>query len=257
MKYILLLLLAFVAIPAHAGVSSYTRTPATNAGDVIQQTNIDITLTANTFTVGSCFSSSPTPSLKFNAWAITLTDIYGSTKYRSQTFSTTTLNASFNWQFDQTYDARQILFSCRRVNGSWTEAVSLEFLGGDEPFQIIFTTQQYVEPVVVASIWAGSNGFWGSTTPSEISTAMVASVQATGLNIYPLISLVGIPIAFILVGLMIFLINKQVNTGKNKRVEIINPSGNDLIYHSAEDLEFKREYGQEKRKRGRPRKIPL
>jgi len=52
---------------------------------------------------------------------------------------------------------------------------------------------------------------------------------------------------------LIYFIRKSVAINKT---EIINPKGDDFIAHTAEDLEFKREYGAElpKRKRGRPRK---
>lgn len=107
--------------------------------------------------------------------------------------------------------------------------------------------------------WGSNNGFWGDTSIGDVTTAMEASVQATGANVWQLLTFVGIPLAFLLAGFLIYLINKQLTPVKSsaENKEIINPGGSDFIYHSAEDLEFKRNYGQEttKRKRGRPRKV--
>ncbi len=102
--------------------------------------------------------------------------------------------------------------------------------------------------------WGNSNGFWGSTTPTVIANDLKASVQSTGANIWPLLALVGIPMGFLIAFMLIRLINKEL-TPVQKPVE---KKKEDFIYHSADDLEFKREYGKPvKRKRGRPRKNPL
>lgn len=103
--------------------------------------------------------------------------------------------------------------------------------------------------------WGSNNGFWGDTTPTEIIGDMTAGVQNTGAQIWPLFAFVGVALAFGIAGLVVMNIKTQV---KPSRKEIINPKGEEFIYHSAEDLEFMREYGQDKpRKRGRPRKKPL
>jgi len=105
--------------------------------------------------------------------------------------------------------------------------------------------------------WNNDNGFWGDVTATDIKETMQASVQATGVNIWPLFTFVGIPVAFLIALYLVWLINKTLTPPKKSEENIINPQGENLIYHSAEDLEFKREYGQTKRKRGRPRKYPL
>jgi hypothetical protein len=109
------------------------------------------------------------------------------------------------------------------------------------------------------SIWSGNNGFWGSTTISDFTTTMEASVQETGISIYALLTFVGIPIGFLIAFYLLNLINKELEqpqpeeiTPKRKRGRprktIINPQGEDLISHSASDLEFKRNYGRSKNK---------
>lgn len=118
---------------------------------------------------------------------------------------------------------------------------------------IIFT----IGSISTNELWGSSNGFWGDTTPTQIVGDMEASVQATGVNIWPLMTFVGIPIAFLIAIYLIWLINKTLTPAKKSDENVINPQGENFIYHSAEDLEFKREYGQVKRKRGRPRKYPL
>jgi len=106
--------------------------------------------------------------------------------------------------------------------------------------------------------WGSANGFWGDDfSAGDIAQTMEASVQATGFNVWPLMTFVGIPIAFLIALYLIWLINKTLTPPKKSDDSVINPQGKNFIYHSAEDLEFKREYGQVKRKRGRPRKYPL
>jgi len=106
------------------------------------------------------------------------------------------------------------------------------------------------------NIWGTTNGFWGDTTPTEIMGDMTASVQNTGAQIWPLFAFVGVVLAFGIAGLVVMFIKNSIKPTIGRK-EIINPGGTDIIYHSAEDLEFKREYGQPKRGRGRPRKYPL
>lgn len=108
------------------------------------------------------------------------------------------------------------------------------------------------------STWGTDNGFWGSTTPSTIISDMTASVQDTGTNLWPLFAMVGIPVAFFIALMLVSLINNQLTPPKNKKKDdILNEKGEEFISHSVDDLEFKREYGQTKRGRGRPRKNPI
>jgi len=110
--------------------------------------------------------------------------------------------------------------------------------------------------VIENATWGSPNGFWGDTTPTEIMGDMTASVQNTGAQIWPLFAFVGVVLAFGIAGLVVMFIKNSIKPTTGRK-EIINPGGTDIIYHSAEDLEFKREYGQPKRGRGRPRKYPL
>jgi len=115
-----------------------------------------------------------------------------------------------------------------------------------------------------SSIWQSNNGFWGSTTISDVTTSMEASVQATGINIYSLLKFMGLPILFTIALLLIHMINDQLSNKKatksitnpvlvkrkrgRPRKTIINPTGSDFIEHSFNDLEFKRNYGSSKDK---------
>jgi len=131
---------------------------------------------------------------------------------------------------------------------TWNEASLL--LEGVFNGSVIFT----VTESQTANIWGGSNGFWGSTTVSDVTETMTASVQTTGTNIWPMIKYMGIAMAFLFAYYLIYLINIQLTPSKKeeKKEKTV-----DIIYHSADDLEFKRNYGQElpKRKRGRPKKV--
>lgn len=91
--------------------------------------------------------------------------------------------------------------------------------------------------------WGSNNGFWGETTPLQIIGGMEASVQETGMNLWPLLVFVGIGLAFSIGGMLV--INIKQNAGVGSK-ETINPKGEEFIEHSAEDLEFKREYGKRK-----------
>lgn len=111
------------------------------------------------------------------------------------------------------------------------------------------------------NIWGSNNGFWGDDfTTDDVRNTLQASVQTTGFNIWPLFVFVGIAGAFAIAGLLVYQIRSSVSVNTSKNKDIINPNGEDFIYHDAKDLEFKREYGIDppvKRKRGRPRKNPL
>ena len=119
-------------------------------------------------------------------------------------------------------------------------------------------TQTWSPTVSNNATWRGNNGFWGSTTPISIVGDMTASVQNTGSSIWPLFKVVGIPIALILALALVNFMWQALYMPKNKKAsEIVNSNGENFIYHSANDLEFKRDNGQVKRKRGRPRKTIL
>jgi hypothetical protein len=120
----------------------------------------------------------------------------------------------------------------------------------------------YDDPASYNSTWGNPSGFWGGVTTESVRSTLQASVAETGISIYPLMKFVGIPLLFAIAGLLIYMINKtltpapekhtmemtnMVKRGRGrKNVEIINPTGDDIIYHSAKDLEFMREYGKKK-----------
>jgi len=108
--------------------------------------------------------------------------------------------------------------------------------------------------------WGSDNGFWGDVTTTDIRDSLQASVQSTGLSLWPLFAFVGIGLAFVIAGMLVMNIEKQTTATRSKKLdELKDGVKSDFIYHSADDLEFKRNYGQEepRRKRGRPRKNPL
>jgi len=220
---------------ASADITSYSRTPAGNG--TYQTMHVDIDWT------GGAFCSSD--------WQVKLIQIEYGTGYQEILMTppqaTGNTIGSFDVQFDGSYGIEQIVVGCE---GGTDESVDFD------GFNELFLTELYTIPVVQNALWGSSNGFWGSTTPLDISETVVASVQATGIDIYPLLKFVGIPMGFLIALYLVWLINKTL-TPEKRGTRIINPDGDDIIYHSAEDLEFKREYGQVKRKRGRPRKNPL
>lgn len=118
--------------------------------------------------------------------------------------------------------------------GNYNGDVFLEGDGNSTLFTINATVSQST------SIWSGTNGFWGSTTPLEMSATVFNGTTATFQDLVPLFKFAGVPIAFMIAVLLISFINRSIEKKKEKKA-----STEDLIYHSANDLEFKRNYGKE------------
>lgn len=89
------------------------------------------------------------------------------------------------------------------------------------------------------STWGGDNGMWGSVTTAESIENVASGVVATGAELWPMLAMAGIAIAFLLGLAFINFINQSVETPTPKKTA----KKEDFIYHSAEDLEFKRNYG--------------
>lgn len=108
------------------------------------------------------------------------------------------------------------------------------------------------------SIWGTGNGIWGSTQVQDVSDTLTASVQETGLNLWPLLVFVGIVIAFVIFSQVALLpdrgfdkkaqkLKKELKKTEDKEKELENfysKTGNadPVIVETI------------KRKRGRPRK---
>ena len=57
--------------------------------------------------------------------------------------------------------------------------------------------------------------FLGSTTPATLLASVTSGVQTTGASVWPLIVLVGIPLAFVIGGLVVSFIRHSV--GRSRR----------------------------------------
>jgi len=67
------------------------------------------------------------------------------------------------------------------------------------------------------STW-GDSGFWGETiTTDDVKTDMVASVQATGSNLWPMLIFLGIAVAFAIFGWLVTSINDSVKPKTGRR----------------------------------------
>jgi len=95
------------------------------------------------------------------------------------------------------------------------------------------------------STWGGDNGMWGSIEVSENLANVASGVQETGASLWPLFAFVGIGLAFVIAGMLVSNIRNSTNISSNKK-EIVNPDGEEFIYHDAETLEFRRNYGNKK-----------
>ena len=56
--------------------------------------------------------------------------------------------------------------------------------------------------------------FLGTTTPASILASVQTGVQTTGVSIWPFLALVGIPVAFVIVGYIVSLVRKSVGGRK-------------------------------------------
>jgi len=120
---------------------------------------------------------------------------------------------------------------------------------------------QYDEPAPITnSTWGSDNGFWGSTTASNVQSTLTAGVQNTGADLWGLLVFAGIAIAFIIFLQLVFLTKKSVKPTTKKEFDEV------AFNKKADELEefFSRTGGadpelveQIKRKRGRPRKNPI
>lgn len=58
--------------------------------------------------------------------------------------------------------------------------------------------------------------FLGSTTPSDLLASVTTGVQTTGTSLWPLIVLVGIPLAFVIGGMVISFIRHSVGRTRSR-----------------------------------------
>lgn len=240
---------------------TYDRTPT---GTEIQNP-VTLSITFSDLCGGSEFAN--TCGSDVNYWGFYIDDYLTGEGKIQGCYASTTLSGEETYTNLPVDDYRFVMLigwenigDCGDVNLStwesgWTSGPNpLE--GGTGSFDVAFS-------VVAGSsnaTWGSNNGFWGDVTTSDIKDSLQASVQATGFNIWPLFAFVGVALAFGIAGLVVYQIRQSVAVNTGNKKEIVNPGGSDFIYHSAEDLEFKRNYGSEepvKRKRGRPRKTPL
>jgi len=258
-KVLFIAILTLVVTHAHTAYAfTYNRTPA---GSEIQNP-VTVSISFTDLCGGTEFANTCGSEVQY--WGFYIDDYLTSQGKIQGCYASTTLSGSEEYTNLPVDDYRFVMLigwsdisDCGDVNAStwesgWTSGPNpLE--GGTGSFDIAFS----VVEGSTNQTWGSNNGFWGDTSVGDVTTAMEASVQATGVNIYPLLTFVGIPLAFLLAGFLIYLINKQLTPVTTGKKEIVNPGGDDIIYHSAEDLEFRRNYGQEtpKRKRGRPRKV--
>jgi hypothetical protein len=56
--------------------------------------------------------------------------------------------------------------------------------------------------------------FLGTTTPASLLASVTTGVQSTGNQIWPLLVIVGVPLAFVIAGYIISLIRKGVGSRK-------------------------------------------
>lgn len=81
------------------------------------------------------------------------------------------------------------------------------------------------------SIWGSSNGFWGDDfTAVDVKESMQASVQATGVSIWPLFALMGIPLAFIIAYYLVDFMYYSVYLGQTSKISSQSPYLDKMVY---------------------------
>lgn len=97
---------------------------------------------------------------------------------------------------------------------------------------ILFTIDpNFVSPISTNTTWGNDNGFWGdSFSIPDIKNNMQASVQATGVSIWPLFALLGIPIAFILAYYLLDFIYYSVIMGQSSKLSSMSPKLDRAVY---------------------------
>jgi hypothetical protein len=121
-----------------------------------------------------------------------------------------------------------------------TAGPQIAILEGDGS-TFLFAIEPYIPPPpppATNQVWGTDNAFFGSSSPVTVLASISGGVTDTGVSLWPLLIFLGIGIAFIIGNMLVGFIKQstQIKTVKKKE---------DFIYHNADDLEFKRDYGKE------------
>lgn len=85
-------------------------------------------------------------------------------------------------------------------------------------YAIFDYTVQYIPPPPVTNQTWGDDGFWGaSVTTEDVKNDMVASVQATGANLWPMLIFLGVVLAFAIFGYLVTSIKDSVRPQNRRR----------------------------------------
>ncbi len=92
---------------------------------------------------------------------------------------------------------------------------------------ILFTLDQNV----TTNIWGTNNGFWGDDFSTvDIKDSLQASVQATGVSIWPLFYLIGVPLAFILAYYILDFLYYSIYLGQTSKISSRWPYLDKMVY---------------------------
>lgn len=102
---------------------------------------------------------------------------------------------------------------------------NIEYDGGNT----IFTLDDTAPP---PNIWGGSdNGFWGDDFSTvDIKDSLQASVQATGVSIWPLLYLVGVPLAFAIAYYLLDFLYYSIYRGQTSKISSQSPYLDKMVY---------------------------
>lgn len=81
-------------------------------------------------------------------------------------------------------------------------------------------------------LWNSENGFFGNETPAQVSANMVDGARSTGLSLWPLLSFLGILIAFVIFLSVVTAINDSLAP---KNAQIPRVMGKDGNYYVTDD----------------------
>jgi len=245
MRYILLAVF-FLVSPVFANAYTYDRTPSGNGA----YDSVEISVTTSDISE-FCSDMFETPE----QWAISIftagdmaNDIFTAV---SPFQSASNLSLTHTFTTLQSEDIVRVAIACEFQSFTHKQMTIIE---GEYPNPTLFTLNAYTSPAILGGTYSFID--FADITPSDMIASVKDGTQQTTGKTLPLIVLVGIPLAFLILLALVNFLQQTVKEDTRKRGKkaqddfkklFKEEKKEDFIYHSAEDLEFKREYGNRKK----------
>lgn len=120
------------------------------------------------------------------------------------------------------FPVTQILANCGDASGT---LASLEYTGS-----VLFTLD-FTATNPPTNIWGSNSGFWGDDFSTvDIKDSLQASVQATGVSIWPLLYLAGVPLAFAIAYYLLDFLYYSIYLGQTSKISSQSPYLDKMVY---------------------------